>query len=251
MKIIINKLLSEYSEDDFSALDSFYIKDDFCRKVYDENDIMFDDVRNDLIEIAEDFYETTNLAAEIQDIILVGSLANYNWSQRFSDFDLHLVIDFESIGDKELIFNYAWQSKKIWNDNNDIKLRGFDVEVYIQDIDEEVMSSGQYSILRNEWIRKPERYDFMYEEDDIRKVAEGVMEDIDFLEENFDSYDYDKFILVSSEIWETIKSFRKDGLASADGEFSVGNLTFKFLRRNGYIGRLLKLRQLSYNKKFK
>ena len=248
-----NKLgfLTEYSEQDFSALNSFYIKDDFCRDVYNNNDIMFDNIRDKLIEIANDFYESTNLDAEIQDIILVGSLANYNWSRRFSDFDLHIVIDFESIGDdKELLFNYVWYAKKLWNLEKDIRLRGFEVEVYIQDIDEEVMSSGQYSIMFNEWIKKPERYDFVYDEDDIRKTAETVMTEIDELEENFDKYNYEEIMSFSTELWDIIRSFRKDGLATAEAEFSVGNLTFKFLRRNGYIGKILNIRKRAYDNKF-
>ena len=38
-----------------------------------------------------------------------------------------------------------------------------------------------------------------------------------------------------------IKSFRQSGLDSG-GEYSYENLTFKLLRRNGYIGKLLKLK---------
>ena len=45
-----------------------------------------------------------------------------------------------------------------------------------------------------------------------------------------------------------LKSFRKIGL-NRNGEFSYENLTFKFLRRNGYIEKLFKLKNKSINKK--
>ena len=45
-----------------------------------------------------------------------------------------------------------------------------------------------------------------------------------------------------------IKSFRQSGLDSG-GEYSYENLTFKLLRRNGYIGKLLKLKITLTDKK--
>ena len=45
-----------------------------------------------------------------------------------------------------------------------------------------------------------------------------------------------------------IKEFRQSGLESG-GEYSYENLTFKLLRRNGYIEKLLKLKTDIINKK--
>ena len=38
-----------------------------------------------------------------------------------------------------------------------IKIKNYDVELYIQDIKEEHVSSGVYSILNNDWIVKPDK----------------------------------------------------------------------------------------------
>ena len=41
-----------------------------------------------------DFIESFGVEFFIHDVVLTGSLANYNWSQ-YSDVDLHIIIDFE------------------------------------------------------------------------------------------------------------------------------------------------------------
>jgi hypothetical protein len=46
-------------------------------------------------------------------------------------------------------------------------------------------------------------------------------------------------------IKEKIQKMRKDDLAK-DGEFSVGNLAFKMLRNEGYIGKIIDLISKAY-----
>ena len=46
---------------------------------------------------------------------------------------------------------------------------------------------------------------------------------------------------VVSTLYKKIKTFRQSGLESG-GEYSYENITFKLLRRNGYIGKLLDLK---------
>ena len=51
-------------------------------------------IRKRLIEIAQDFFESLEIDAELKDITFTGSLANYNWSS-YSDVDLHLIVENE------------------------------------------------------------------------------------------------------------------------------------------------------------
>lgn len=53
-------------------------------------------VRRALLKIAQAFVDSLGDDIKVDDIILTGSLANYNWS-KFSDFDLHVVIDLSLI----------------------------------------------------------------------------------------------------------------------------------------------------------
>ena len=241
----------EFVENDFEPIKSFYLKDELNPKVWDDNS-MKTDIRQQLLEIAQDFYTTTELTTEIKDIVLTGSLANYNWSENFSDYDVHILIDFSEVNsDIELVRNLVNSLKNIWNRQYDIFIEGYEVELYIQDVNELHRSSAIYSILEDKWNIKPYKIDFTPDEDEIREKAESIMISIDDLENRVYKEKYETFIDDAKKVWKKIKKFRSEGLESEDSEFSTGNLTFKFLRRNGYIGKLLNLRRLSYQNQFK
>jgi hypothetical protein len=220
---------------------------------YDNVDefIMQEEVREQLIEIATKFIEFMDIGADtceidtrdcdIIDMVVTGSIANYNWS-KFSDIDLHIILDFSELGDDEtMIRNFINTKKNLWNASHDITVRGFEVEVYGQDVDETHFSSGVYSILFNEWVVEPS-----YEKSDIdpRKIlakAEPWMEMIDGLYSKQYDRDNSEMLELIDEVKQKLKKFRSCGLDEG-GEYSYENLTFKFLRRSGYIKRLFQLK---------
>jgi hypothetical protein len=51
------------------------------------------EVRKKLLEISNQFIDFLGVDVVITDIIMIGSLVNYNWS-KFSDIDLHMVVNF-------------------------------------------------------------------------------------------------------------------------------------------------------------
>ena len=53
-------------------------------------------IRERLLQIARGFLEETDIDIEVKDIVLTGSLANYNWSS-YSDFDLHIIIEYKDL----------------------------------------------------------------------------------------------------------------------------------------------------------
>jgi len=214
---------------------------------------MRDDIRKKLLEISDDFIETFGVEFFIHDIVLTGSLSNYNWSQ-YSDVDLHVLIDYDEL-DKDnkkdsvvlhsIMKEFFDAKKNVWNNNHDIKIKGFDVEVYVQDVDEEHISSGVYSILHNEWIVEPKEGKPNIDDRKILEKGEEYAKKIDKLI-NLGSK---KDVLPQIEILrKKIKEFRQSGLESG-GEYSYENLTFKLLRRNGYIQKLLKLKTDIVDKK--
>jgi hypothetical protein len=126
----------EFVQSDLEPVKSFHLKDELNPKVWDDSDKMITEVRQQLLQIANDFYESVDIDADIKDIILTGSLANYNWSEKYSDYDLHILIDFKEVSDDiELVKKFVDGARKIWNDNYVLKIEGYEVEVYIQDID--------------------------------------------------------------------------------------------------------------------
>jgi DNA-binding Lrp family transcriptional regulator len=241
----------EFNQQDLEASKSFRVKDELNPKIWDDFKID-DEVREDLLKIAEDFYASTDLEADVEDIILTGSLANYNWSEKYSDYDLHILIDFTNVNDAvELVKKYVDSAKSIWNKEHDIKIKGYEVEVYIQDVSEPHKSTGVFSLLNNKWNVKPEEFDFEPDEDMIAEKGKSVMMMVDELEEQVDEDKYDAFMEKVQKVWEKVKNYRKSGLESEGGELSMGNLVFKFLRRNGYIGKIIDLKRKSYDNQFK
>ena len=121
------------------------------------------------------------------------------------------------------------------------QVKGYEVEVYCQDIDEVHRSSGVYSILYDEWVVEPKRTSPKFDVDKVLEKSVGWMSMIDELQQQ--SYQKSpKEILDSIEKLKLkLKKYRNAGLERG-GEFSYENLVFKFLRRSGYIKQLFDLK---------
>jgi hypothetical protein len=240
----------EFVQADLEPVKSFHLKDELNPKIWNRFEIN-EEVREDLLRIAQDFYTSTTLEADVKDIVLTGSLSNYNWSEKYSDYDLHILIDFTKVNeDVELVKKYVDAAKNNFNKDHDIHIKGYEVEVYIQDISEEHKASGIFSLLNNKWIVKPKKIDFEPDEEQIKEKGKSVMMLVDDLEDEVDEDKYEKFIEKVNKVWEKIKNYRKSGLESEGGEFSTGNLVFKLLRRNNYIGKIMRLKKEAYDKQF-
>ncbi len=251
---MINKYF-EFVQADLEPIKSFYIKDELNPKIWNKFEIN-KEIRIKLLKIGEDFYSELELNADVLDIVLVGSLCNYNWSEKYSDFDLHVIIKYSDIDDNlELVEKYCDYAKKIWNVQHEIQIEKYDVEIMLQDINslkegiETDKIGGAYSILKDKWVKMPKKVDFIPDEKGIQEKAKTIMSKIDDIEDSSeDSYDALKEKI--KKVWTKVKDCRKSGLDSEGGEFSTGNLVFKLLRRNGYIGKVMKLKRDAYDKQF-
>lgn len=246
----------EFVQSDFEPISSFHMKDDLNQKIWKDFDLN-DDVRRNLLKIGNDFYSESDLNADVVDVVLCGSLCNYNWSERYSDYDLHIIIHLKDIDNNpEIAEKICDLSKKIWNLKHDIKIAGYEVEVAIQDetdLKESIKAErmgGVYSLMKDKWIKKPEKKDFVPDEKLIRSKAETVMSQIDELEDNLEKEEYSDFVVKLDTVWKKIKDFRKSGLDSEGGEFSIGNLVFKLLRRNGYTEKVMSMKRKAYDRQF-
>ena len=95
-KTLIEELIED-TELDKKIVKSFKIKDTLSNAVFQKkgkNDfIMKNDVREKLLEITKNFMDFLGVDFFIHDVVLTGSLSNYNWSE-YSDVDLHIIIDY-------------------------------------------------------------------------------------------------------------------------------------------------------------
>lgn len=221
-------------------------QEELNNQIWDENRELRQEVREKLLLTTKDFkaylkIEELDLADEVQliDLRFTGSLANFNWSEQ-SDIDLHLVFDFSTVNEeyREVTKQYFQARKALWNTNRDVQIFGYEVEVYPEDVTEEHTASGLYSIAKNEWINEPVYRDVDVNKELVAKKAKGLMLVIDELaKEQFSPQETLKAI---EKIKEKIKKMRKEAL-SEKGEYSVGNLVFKVLRRSDYLGSLNEL----------
>lgn len=242
--------LIEDKELDDKIVKSFKSKDTLSNQIFEEESgkyKMREDIRKKLMEISDNFIDTLGVEFFIHDIVLTGSLANYNWSN-FSDVDLHILIDFDEIdggnkkdskGINSIVKEFFDAKKNVWNETHNIVIKGYDVEIYVQDVDEEHISSGVYSILHNQWLVEPEKTEPNIDDRLILEKGTEYGNKIDELL-NLAKKGVDVIGKID-ELRKKLKKFRQSGLDSG-GEYSYENLTFKLLRRNGYIEKLLKLK---------
>jgi len=229
-------------------LQSFEVKNELQPDIW-VNGKINSDVRKHLLDIADDFIDELEIRwTKPKDIIITGSLANYNWSE-YSDIDLHIVMKFSDIHeDVELLADYFKAKKDLWNEQHkDLTIFGFPVEVYVQDTDEPHAASGIFSLLSNEWLVEPKDLsNAKLNKDYIKDEAAKIMTKIDDLYDSDE--DEDEVIKKAEHIMDYAKDLRKKGLATDAMEMSSGNIIWKTLRREGYIERLADLITLTYDK---
>lgn len=198
-------------------------------------------VYNKLKEIANAFIDYLDLNLTIVDIQFTGSMANYNFNSD-SDIDLHIIADFEKFGiTYDLISDYFNAKKSLFNQNHDITIYGYPVELYVEDSNKPAKSGGKYSILYDKWIVKPQQ---------ITQEVEDVVDSPKYLEltkqiENVLSSEYNSD--EAENVLDKIYGLRVQGLQNG-GEFSEGNLIFKRLRSNGYLQKIRNYINKNYDK---
>ena len=102
-------------------INSFYLQDELNTDVWylpkgeDKNNTsnyrVKPEIRERLLKIGDIFIDYIDTDLFIHDIIFVGSLVGYNWSE-FSDFDVHIVVDISEAGDNKELYEELFRLKK-------------------------------------------------------------------------------------------------------------------------------------------
>lgn len=198
------------------------------------NDSLKENVASKLKLIASKWAKYANIPKEaIRDIILVGGNANYNYT-RYSDIDLHLVVDKQLIADcPDLLDDYLRDKKQLWSLTHDIEIYGHNVELYAQSTEDPYpKGQGVYSIKDKKWIIKPKKENINFNKDPfLAKKIKSMMDQIDYLIDN--NADEDEFV----KLKEKLRDMRAAAIQRG-GEFSFENLIFKDLRNRGYLDKI-------------
>ena len=223
---------------DKKIVKSFRINDSLSPTIWEEEDGTFKlnpEIREALLKIVDDYLDFIDMDLDISDITLTGSLSNFNWSE-FSDVDLHILVDFTN--KSPLFKKYLDSRRMIWNSLRDITVKDFDVEIYVQDINEPHFATGVYSVLYNDWLVEPQKEeDVIIDTQKILDKAKHWMDKIDNIERLGKKEEPEMVLEIIDRLKKKIKKYRGSGLKQ-EGEYAYENLTFKFLRRNGYLKKI-------------
>lgn len=190
------------------------------------------DVREHLLKIAKawaDFAEIPNSA--IVDIIMTGGNANFNYT-KYSDIDLHLLVHKKKIAscDEDVLDDYLKDKKNLWSLNHEIKIHGYDVELYAQDVDEPTSKDqGTYSVMKDKWISEPKKVKVNLGSREVKRKVLHLKNMIDFFVDS-QSDDVDEM----EKFKDKLRSMRSAAIQKG-GEYSIENLAFKELRNLGYL----------------
>tara|TARA_R110002012_G_scaffold22991_2_gene78567 strand:+ start:9389 stop:10342 length:954 start_codon:yes stop_codon:yes gene_type:complete len=226
---------------DFSSLEA---KEDLPTALWLGGNLK-EEVQHRLTQLAHDFMEYLDLDVEIKDLLLVGSMAGYNHS-KYSDIDLHIVLDFSEISaDKELLRKYFMLAKSKWNRGRTVMLSGHDVEIYVEDVNDDRIPSAIYSVKVDEWVSEPSKEGLTIDYEGVTKKVNEKMDEVDELQTLYEDGEYKEAYQFGTDLRSKLRNFRQAGL-DKDGEYSNENLAFKVLRRSGILERMNEYVKNSY-----
>jgi hypothetical protein len=214
--------------DSFNLADAVKFNDLLNPRIW-QGEKMRPEVREQLLKIAADFKESLGVDdLDIKDITISGSNAGYTYTPH-SDIDLHLVVRMPDQCDE--VYQELFNAKKYqYNDEHDIKIGGYNVELYVQPADQEHVSAGVYSLKNNDWIHIPRKIAATIKDTVVKDKYDSVKTAIDSALKSND-------IAKMRKLWSKIKEMRQAGLAK-NGELGPENLAFKMLRTQGDLGKL-------------
>jgi hypothetical protein len=213
--------------DSYNLDDAVKFNDRLNPRLWDSTEHLRPEVKAQLLLISEDFREFLGVTdLDLEDITISGSNAAYTYTPN-SDIDLHLVVNIPD----DAVYRELFDAKKFqYNEQHNIKIGGYDVELYVQSADQPHISQGIYSILNDDWIQVPRR---------VKSVVDDTSTENKFktlglqIERAIKSGSLKRMTCMA----EKIKKMRQTGLEQ-HGEFGPENLAFKMLRSQGLIKQL-------------
>ena len=238
-------------------LSSFKFKEKLNPYIFKENGEMDGEVRLKLLDIADQYIEFLALPwVDIVDIIVTGSIASYNWS-KYSDVDLHIIVDYNQIDDNiDMVEDLLYLKKDKWNsEHGEIEIHGYEVELYVEDSNTPSNANGKYSIQTNEWIKKPSKTPpSEIQQELVKSEAAKIMTRIDdCIDEYIANKDNDAILSKLKDKVEKLRyratHMRQSGI-EREGDNAWENIVFKILRRSNYLDKIENLERTLYNKEY-
>ena len=218
----------------FKIEDAINFHDELNPLLFDENNKLKPNIKNQLEIITDDFIEYMGIPdLAVEDVIITGSNVAFTYTPH-SDIDLHLLVDFAKLPESDVYKELFNAKKSLYNDTYEITIRDIPVELYVQDTAQSHTSLGEYSLMQDKFTRIPSKQRANLDE----ISAEHKFERLEQLAiEGLKSKDIEKV----NNVLSIIKRYRQAGLDNK-GEFGPENLAFKAIRSKGYFQALFDLR---------
>ena len=189
------------------------------------------EVKKKLLKVVSKFkedLEEDNINLDIKDIIIIGSNASYNYTEK-SDIDLHIIVNIKDEKNTELMLKILDVYKILFNNKYDIFIKGYKVEIYIDTNITKIVSNGVYS-LNSGWIKEPDIKLIPNDIDEIH-IKEPLQQYID----RYNEIKNNPTINSIDKLIDDLYKLRKEGMEGNEGEYSKNNLIFKEMRNRGYL----------------
>ena len=181
-------------------------------------------VRGALLRIAEDFKDFVEIPFDIEDIVITGGNANYNYTVH-SDLDLHLITNYDNIECDRTAEELFDSKRLLYKKDYNIDIHGIPVELYVEDSNHPAVSRGSYSVLRSEWINSPDKHIPKYNQKQLLNM-------VDVWKTILQNAIKTGSLQSCRKAVQLLRTYRKLGLRTQDGEFSIPNLVYKSLRND-------------------
>lgn len=211
--------------------------------IFDKNGEMLPKVNGIITKVVDRFLndlEENDILIDLEDVILCGSNASYNYTDA-SDLDIHLLTN--KIECEHDLFPKVYDAyRRLFNNKYDVKVGPHEIEIYVDSVNSDLKSNGIYSLSQG-WLKVPNPDDIP---DDIQVPEEyagweeefiNVLEDPDATLEDVDG------------VIDAIYDLRKEAMQS-EGEYGKGNLIFKEIRNKGLLQDIRDKKQELENKSF-
>lgn len=191
------------------------------------------EIQKHLLKVANVWTEFVGLKkSDVKDILFLGGNAGFNYT-KYSDVDLHIVVDFEKSTDCPDIMSDVYKDKKrLWSLTHNAKIYGHDIELYVEDVtNRRTKNQGVYSVKSKKWLMEPGRFSGDLDKDLLNSKVHVMMDRIEkTISSSTDETDLENLL-------KKLRDMRTAGLTKG-GEYSFENLVFKELRNKGYIDKL-------------
>jgi hypothetical protein len=203
-------------------------------KIWDAPDQrMKGEVRGALLRMAQDFIEFVGVPVQVQDVVVTGGMANYNYS-RHSDIDLHVIADMSQVECDRAVDELFDTKRLLYKKNYDLTIHKIPVELYIENSDMPAVSQGEYSVTHDGWLRKPTSMEPDWNPDAVEHWVRVWRTVLKKAEQSRDLHTLRTSV-------QLLKQYRRLGLRTANAEFSTPNLVYKSLRNDQTLIRVLTL----------